>query len=286
MRRNRIVVPGAHRRWGIGAQMALIPLCLLIVLISMQATIGFIGMMVSGGRWVVAHKSGAKHDEHVTGLAAAQKRRPLRKKKMGFNMPAVDEKPVENYDSGPKVLDIVRYPHPALRRPNKEIENFDDRLQQFAENLFSTMYAKDNGIGLAAPQVGVNLRMMVYNPLRRPHADNKEGQQVFVNPKIIARSDKQDEMYESCLSFPGIDAPISRPMWIEVEAMDLQGQPVNVRMEGLEARVFQHEYDHLDGVLLIDRVDKEDEVAQQEMKPGLNTLVQEYAAGGGKEQAL
>lgn len=99
-------------------------------------------------------------------MKAKGARTKLKKKRpagLGFSTPRVSDEPVTGYDTGPKLLEILKYPHPALRRPNAEVTDFGPKLRQLSENLFRTMYAKDNGCGLAAPQCGVNLRVMVYN---------------------------------------------------------------------------------------------------------------------------
>ncbi|CAE7659717.1 PDF1B [Symbiodinium sp. CCMP2592] len=177
--------------------------------------------------------------------------------------------------------EILKYPHPALRRPNAEVTDFGPKLRQLSENLFRTMYAKDNGCGLAAPQCGVNLRVMVYNYQRIAGEGRKpEGEVVFVNPRITAHSEEKCEMLEGCLSFPNFGAPVVRPAWVEVQAVDLDGNPYTKRLEGDEARVFQHEYDHLDGIVYIDLVADEN---KKEIAANLKKLVNDYAAGGGKD---
>jgi peptide deformylase len=104
------------------------------------------------------------------------------------------------------------------------------------------------GIGLAAPQVGIPLRLMVAG-------DDKSGDaRALVNP-VIADQGGEITAEEGCLSLPGIFAPVTRAEWVRLEAQDLEGQPVSIRARGLTARVFQHEMDHLDGVLFIDRLD-------------------------------
>lgn len=218
-------------------------------------------------------------------LALAATRKAVKTKRrrpagLGFNMKKVSDEPVKDYDSGPKLFEIVKYPHPSLRRPNEEVTEFGPKLQQLSKNLFRTMYKRDDGCGLAAPQCGVNLRVMVYNYLRTLESIDPSGATVFVNPKITARSDEQDEDVEGCLSFPGFGAPVVRPIWVEVEAVDLEGQPYKKRLEGEEARIFQHEYDHLDGVVYIDHVTKED---LKQIEPNLKKLMSEYTAGGGKD---
>jgi peptide deformylase len=104
------------------------------------------------------------------------------------------------------------------------------------------------GIGLAAPQVGISLRLMVVGEEKTPEA------RALVNP-FIAEQGREVTSEEGCLSLPGIFAPVTRAEWVKLEAQDLEGKPVSIRASGLAARVYQHEMDHLDGVLFIDRLD-------------------------------
>eukprot|EP00434_Breviolum_minutum_P002805 symbB.v1.2.002465.t2/scaffold99.1/size346285/21 len=107
-----------------------------------------------------------------------------------------------------------QYPHPALRQENEDIKSFDGRLRRLADNLFTTLYATGDGIGLAAPQVGINMRVMVYNPNPR----TRDEETVFVNPRILSFGKEQDYEAEGCLSFPRIRGSVQRPTWVEVEA--------------------------------------------------------------------
>eukprot|EP00439_Symbiodinium_sp_Y106_P026130 s2504_g3.t1 len=125
----------------------------------------------------------------------------------------------EGFDRRRMQLEIVRYPHPSLREQNEEIKVFDRRLRTLADNLFDTLYATGDGIGLAAPQVGVNLRVMVYNPDPR----TRDEETVFVNPRIISFSDDKDWQAEGCLSFPRIRGNVQRPVWVEVEVVGSSG---------------------------------------------------------------
>ena len=115
------------------------------------------------------------------------------------------------------------------------------------DDMIETMY-DEVGIGLAAPQVGISLRLMVVGDER-----NREAR-ALVNP-VIAEQGGEVTAEEGCLSLPGIFAPVTRAEWVQLDAQDLEGQPVSIRARGLLARVFQHEMDHLDGVLFIDRLD-------------------------------
>mmetsp|Transcript_75935 Transcript_75935/g.210834 ORF Transcript_75935/g.210834 Transcript_75935/m.210834 type:complete len:320 (+) Transcript_75935:52-1011(+) len=206
-------------------------------------------------------------------------RRPKRPASRGFAPVSPFDEPPKDYDTEPKVLDIKRYPHPLLRKKSKEVNEFGPQLGQLADNLFSTMYSSDDGVGLAAPQCGVNLRLMVFNSLRTLDSQNREGDTVFVNPRIASRSKERVEMWESCLSLPKIEAPVTRPVWVEIEAMDLEGKPFTRRLENLDARVFLHEYDHLEGKLFVDRVQEEH---LEDIQQDLEDLRGQYIAAGGQ----
>mmetsp|Transcript_21344 Transcript_21344/g.45430 ORF Transcript_21344/g.45430 Transcript_21344/m.45430 type:complete len:310 (+) Transcript_21344:2-931(+) len=171
-------------------------------------------------------------------------------------------------------FEVVRWPHPALRRENVKVEDFDGRLQLLVQNLFTSMYAMGDGIGLAAPQVGVNLRVMVYNDRALDDWGKEEGETVFVNPRILAQSENVDEKVESCLSFPRMSGPVVRPIWVEVEAEDFAGRPFRRKLEGFEARLFLHEYDHLDGKVYIDLLEG---AALEQVKPTLQFLEEDYS---------
>lgn len=175
-------------------------------------------------------------------------------------------------------LEILRYPHPALRAPNTEVRVFDGRLKQLCNNLFQAMYEAGDGIGLAAPQVGVNLRLMVYNP----DPSNSDEETVFVNPRIIDSARGLCVDQESCLSFPRLHGPVQRPAWIEVQADGWDGCPFTRTIRGFEARLFQHEYDHLDGVLYVDKLPEPSRVGIQ---PDLDFLVKDYINAGGSDPA-
>lgn len=176
-------------------------------------------------------------------------------------------------------LEIVRYPHPALRCSNAPVEAFDGRLRQLCDNLFKAMYAEGDGIGLAAPQVGVNLRVMVYNP----EPGNPDEETVFINPRITDMARGYLVEKESCLSFPRISGPVKRPAWVEVEAADWDGCPFRRTIDGFEARLFQHEYDHLDGIVYIDHLA---DSARAAIQPDLDFFIQDYIKAGGTDPAL
>ncbi len=142
------------------------------------------------------------------------------------------------------LLEIRKFRDPVLRKKAEKVNGID---QKFADSLAETMVKKD-GIGLAAPQVGISKRIMAV-------ADPKEGGVlVLANPKIINKSKEKELGEEGCLSFPGIFLKINRAQKIEVEALNKKEEKVRIKAEGLAARVFQHEIDHLDGVLFFNRL--------------------------------
>jgi peptide deformylase len=147
-------------------------------------------------------------------------------------------------------LQIIHYPHPTLRHPSKPLKRVDAELHRFVAEMFELMYEHE-GVGLAANQVDLPYRLFVANPEGSP--DAKESEQVFINPVLSAgRGQEEDE--EGCLSIPGIHAPVTRNATIKVEAYDLAGNEISFEAEGLMARILQHETDHLDGTLFIDRL--------------------------------
>jgi peptide deformylase len=147
---------------------------------------------------------------------------------------------------------IRQYPDPALRMKAGEIESFDDDLRHLAERMFHLM-DDANGIGLAATQVGVVRRMFVC----RLGEDDDEQLLALVNPVIVEAGDRRESADEGCLSLQGVLVPVERATKLTLEARDLAGEPVRLEVEDLDARVVQHELDHLDGVLILDRTTDE-----------------------------
>jgi peptide deformylase len=175
-------------------------------------------------------------------------------------------------------LRVFKYPHPALRAPNSEItevELKDGSIAQLAKEMLLVMYAAE-GVGLAAPQVGVNKRLMVYNE----SGDKKKwlDEVVLVNPKIVEYSEATEVAIEGCLSFPDMCGQVERSKWIKVEAMNVKGKKMKKKYTGWEARIFQHEYDHLDGIVYIDRLLPE---SKEEVRERLDELVAEYDGADG-----
>jgi peptide deformylase len=147
------------------------------------------------------------------------------------------------------VLKVVKYPEPVLQQPGEPITEFNDELRGFVADLFETMYAA-KGIGLAAPQVAASKRITVID---LSGGKNPEEKLVLINPEIIAREGKQYEE-EGCLSFPEIHEKVQRAAKVTVRAQDEYGKWFEMDGEELLSRAFQHEIDHLDGVLFIFRM--------------------------------
>lgn len=145
------------------------------------------------------------------------------------------------------ILTVRKYGDPALRRRAAPVAEVTPEIRRVIADLVDTMY-DEVGIGLAAPQVGIPLRIIV--------ACDEGGREAraLVNP-VIAAHGGEATAEEGCLSLPGIFAPVTRPAWVRVEARNEDGRPLSLDARGLLARVLQHEMDHLDGVLFIDRLD-------------------------------
>ncbi len=135
---------------------------------------------------------------------------------------------------------------PVLRERALPIERFDDALRTLAGDMIETMHAAP-GVGLAANQVGLRLACFVY--------DDREGHEGFVANPELSEHDGEDTMDEGCLSIPGPYHPTSRALRVRLVGKDLHGRPIDIAAEGLLARIFQHETDHLNGMLFVDRLD-------------------------------
>jgi peptide deformylase len=150
--------------------------------------------------------------------------------------------------SGPprKIYTIVKYGDPILEKPAQAVSKFDGELAELAENMFATMYAAQ-GIGLAAPQIGKSMRIAVVDVTS---GKNPEAKIVMVNPQIShGEGEKREE--EGCLSIPGFRGYVVRPQFVTIKALDLKGEPFEIRGEDLLARAFCHEIDHLNGILFL-----------------------------------
>lgn len=140
------------------------------------------------------------------------------------------------------ILEIRKYPDPVLKKISEPVTVFDESLAKFVKDLFASMRVHD-GVGLAAPQVGVLKKIAV--------VEYEDKSYVLINPKVIDQKGIQ-EGEEGCLSFPGIYANVVRPQWVKIETHDLSGNIQTYEGEGYTARAFLHEMDHLSGKLFID----------------------------------
>jgi peptide deformylase len=146
-------------------------------------------------------------------------------------------------------LKIVKYPHPALRHVARPLTNVDRKVQLVATRMLELMY-EHAGLGLAGPQVGLPFRIFVANYAGDPEKPDLQG--VFINPEILEKKGTQ-EGDEGCLSFPELFQKVRRAKTVKVEAYDLTAQRVEFELSDLQARIWQHEIDHLDGKLFIDK---------------------------------
>jgi peptide deformylase len=161
---------------------------------------------------------------------------------------------------------ITRFPEPVLSKPAKPIETIDDSIRQLAERMKDIM-VEYQGVGLAGPQAGVNLQIFVASP-----NGTKEDAKVYINPSIEPEGELQ-VMEEGCLSLPTIYGKITRYYRCTVKALDLDGKPFTETGEGILARIFQHEFDHLQGMMIKDRMS---EPAKLRARKTLKRMQEEY----------
>ncbi len=148
-----------------------------------------------------------------------------------------------------KRLGMRTYGDSVLRAKSEAVENIEPGLETVFRDMVETMHA-ERGVGLAGPQVGISKRIAVINP----EPENEKTLLRMVNPRIVAVSDETETMEEGCLSVPGIRGDVARHVWVEVAYEDEKGVERTLRAEGLLGRIVQHELDHLNGVLFIDRL--------------------------------
>lgn len=168
-------------------------------------------------------------------------------------------------------LSIVHYPHPTLRHVSKTLKRVDPELRAMAAEMLELMYDA-RGIGLAANQVDLPYRMFVCNP--SGDRDDAEQEFVFINP-VVRKRRGGAEAEEGCLSIPGVYGKVRRPEFVLFEAYTLAGKKFEQELDGLFARMVQHEIDHLDGVLFIDRMS---ETAKIDLRPQLADFEDEFAS--------
>ncbi|MDD3642775.1 MAG: peptide deformylase [Candidatus Krumholzibacteria bacterium] len=146
-------------------------------------------------------------------------------------------------------LGVRIYGDDVLRKKGEPVEEFDEALAGLIRGMVETMIVEE-GVGLAAPQVGVSRQVAVVNP----EPDNPDTLVALVNPRIVSCSDRTACVEEGCLSVPGVRGKVTRPAEIEVEYQDEGGERRRLKAEGLVSRIIQHEIDHLNGVLFVDRI--------------------------------
>ena len=155
------------------------------------------------------------------------------------------------------VLKLYEYPHPILHQKAERVLKVDDEMRRFLDDMLETMYA-DKGVGLAAPQVGVSRRVIVIDTEQRDEDGNyKPGKPMYlINPEIVYKSEEMILFCEGCLSVPGQSAEVERHQKIKVRYLDYDGKECEIEAEDYPAVVLQHEIDHLDGILYIDRLSR------------------------------
>lgn len=166
------------------------------------------------------------------------------------------------------VLPIRTFGDPVLKEKCRDVEEVDGDLESLIRDMIDTM-PQPGGAGLSANQIGVVKRVFIY--------ENEGEIEVCLNPRILYSSEDYEEDLEGCLSIPGVGVPVRRHNVIEIECMDMNGSLEKIRAEGWIARVFQHEIDHLDGLLILDRTDRESriEALQQLQDHPMRTIKEE-----------
>lgn len=150
------------------------------------------------------------------------------------------------------MLKIVEYPDPILLRQAEGVTTFDAELRSLVDAMAEAMYSSE-GVGLAAPQVSRSQRVLLIDPSGGEEAN---GLVVMINPRVTWRSPEQELGEEGCLSMPGVGLTVPRAISVDVEYHDVMGKPQKMPCTGFKARVVQHEVDHLDGVMMVDRLGK------------------------------
>ena len=189
-------------------------------------------------------------------------RAPERDYKRSLEPPEMSEMPQEKLE-----FSLTLYPEPVLRKVAQPVLQYDEHLRAVVAAMFQRMRAS-SGVGLAAPQVGLNQRILVLNPTGKPEDDL-----ALINVEITERSGPLTSFEEGCLSFPDIYAEVRRPDRCKIAAFTPAGERFEREFEGFQSRIVQHEYDHLEGVLLVDRMSPADKARH---KTALAELVERY----------
>ncbi len=169
------------------------------------------------------------------------------------------------------ILPIYLYGQPVLRKVCKDIDADYPNLKQLIDNMFETMYAAD-GIGLAAPQIGLDIRLFVVDlePLAEDNPQYGGFKKVFINPQIVERKGEMVKLEEGCLSLPGIHETVEREETIRIQYMDENFVKHDEEFSEFFSRCIQHEYDHIDGILFVDKLSA---IRRQLLKSKLNNMV-------------
>jgi len=169
------------------------------------------------------------------------------------------------------ILPVYGYGHPLLRKVSEEIQPDHPELDKLISDMFETMYAS-LGVGLAAPQIGLNIRLFIIDAT--PYKEEVEGdfplKQVFINPSIVEEVGEPWGFEEGCLSIPDIREEVFRPEKVTLNFMDTDFQPREVVYHGMMARIIQHEYDHLEGIMFVDHVSN---IRKMLLRKRLNDIV-------------
>jgi peptide deformylase len=160
------------------------------------------------------------------------------------------------------IRDIVTVPNPVLRRKALKVNDYGASLQELIDDMIETMRAAP-GVGLAAPQVGVPLRVIVVEYGENAEEGVPPKLYALVNPEIVRASQDQEVGVEGCLSIPGIAGEVERSLAVTIKGFNRRGQPIKVKAQGWLARIFQHEIDHLEGVLFTDRAERVWEITEE-----------------------
>ncbi|SCQ16068.1 peptide deformylase, putative [Plasmodium ovale] len=177
-------------------------------------------------------------------------------------------------------IKIVMYPNHVLRKKSEDVVTFDDDLRNLVRNMFNIMYAS-KGIGLSAPQVNISKRIIVWNALYEKRKE--ENERVFINPSIVESSLIKTKAIEGCLSFPNVEGKIERPSIVSISYYDLNGNKHLKILKGIHSRIFQHEFDHLNGVLFIDRMSQTE---KHKIRAKFNELIRQYRNNCTDEPAI
>jgi peptide deformylase len=173
---------------------------------------------------------------------------------------------------------IVLYPDPVLLRRARPVESIDAWVRELVDDMVRVM-RDEEGAGIAAPQVGEDVRIFVVEAREADEHDPAEQLGVYINPRIVAVNGGVEPAEEGCLSLPGIRAEIRRPPEVEIEAMDLEGRIFTKRSRGMLARIWQHEFDHLEGTLILDRLSPRDRLATRRRVRELRSAYESGAVG-------